>query len=116
MSEPRTAPDNETWDEMKRRTGDSMPRHDIGCTCWPHVSERDAQEAVEAVALAEYRDGRRARAFSPDSEALRAVVQRYVDSQLCSCNDEPDCPDRLFREQARAALTLEGAVDDPANA
>jgi hypothetical protein len=29
--------------------------HDNGCRCWPHVSERDAIEAIVAVARAEYR-------------------------------------------------------------
>ena len=38
---------------------DHFEPHDLGCTCWPHISQRDAIAAVEAAALAEYRDGKR---------------------------------------------------------
>lgn len=37
-----------------------LTRHDLGCRCWPHVSEQDALDAIAAVGLNEYRDGKRA--------------------------------------------------------
>lgn len=47
-------------DETSSRTAtfsavDPMPVHDIGCRCWPHVSEKDALAQIAAVGLAEYR-------------------------------------------------------------
>jgi len=34
-----------------------LTHHDLGCRCYPHVSEQDALDAIAAAALAEYRDG-----------------------------------------------------------
>lgn len=54
---------------------DPMAIHDLGCQCWPHVSQQAAVKAIEAVALAEYRDGLRRRQCAACS--LPAVTEGY---------------------------------------
>ena len=54
-------------------TMDAMPTHDNGCQCWPHVSRRDAERTIEAVALAEYRSARSTPAEALDVELIEAV-------------------------------------------
>ena len=36
-----------------------LARHDPGCQCWPHVTEKDALEAIAGVGHLEYLDARR---------------------------------------------------------
>ena len=57
-----------------------LTRHGPGCQCWPHVSERDATDAIEAVALAEYRDGKRTtvKEQEPDRDAEQWVRENWT--------------------------------------
>jgi hypothetical protein len=54
-----------------------LTHHDLGCRCYPHVAERDALDAIAAVGLAEYRDGKRAAA--PASSAGLDVLRDAID-------------------------------------
>ena len=57
----------------------SRGRHDLGCQCWPHVSESEAIDNAVEAARQEYREGiRRAdRAVAEYRKALAARVERY---------------------------------------
>lgn len=67
-----TAPDSGPEESVSTgsRPEARLVPHDLGCRCWPHVSQRDAVAAIEEVALAEYRDGLRRPAAAP-AEGLR---------------------------------------------
>ncbi len=53
--------------------------HDHGCRCWPHVSKSD----FDAVALAEYRDGKRAvaEAVAAERARIRAAVEGLAEEE-----------------------------------
>ncbi len=55
-----------------------LTHHDPGCTCWPHVGERDALDAIAAAALAEYRDGKARHSDAAEAERLRTAGLRLV--------------------------------------
>lgn len=118
--------------------GDAMPRHDLGCKCWPHVSEKDAFRLIADVSYAEYRQGKSdSAALLAEVERLRAVVdaaqalsdfleteratydgvEGHFRPMACSpIEDETRLED--FGDRLRAALTVattpdqEGATDD----
>ena len=64
--------------ELERE--DPFAPHDLGCRCWPHVSQRAAIEAAVQAAHGEYREGLKraeARSLSPAlSGAARIAAER----------------------------------------
>ncbi len=61
-----------------------MPRHDHGCNCWPHVSEKEALALIADVATLEYREGRDARSAAYDDgwERGRADLAARIEERL----------------------------------
>lgn len=73
---------------------DQMPIHDLGCRCYPHVSEKDALAQIERVALAEYRSARSV-PTRPDPYDLRTDEEmndprnlRHVLAALATAREE----------------------------
>lgn len=89
-----------------------MPTHDNGCQCWPHVSRRDAERAIEAVALAEYRSGGAGRAVQEGPSALRLHdgldVERLAQAmEACGLGLYHATEPRMLLEQSLSALVAE---------
>lgn len=70
-----------------------MARHDPGCSCWPHVSERDAHEAITRAATAEYRESVRIRqeARANGDRELREML-RHARTNIHGSHSGHDMP------------------------
>jgi hypothetical protein len=97
---------------------DGIPVHDLGCRCWPHVSEADALAQIERVALAEYRAGKTAATaamtapLTPESEEFieDARIVGILDGAMGS--NEPYWRNSLAAIEAAAiARYAEGLVE-----
>ncbi len=66
--------------------GQRMPRHDHGCTCWPHVSEKEALALIADVATLEYREGRdgRSAAYDDGWERGRADLAARIEERVAA--------------------------------
>jgi hypothetical protein len=60
-----------------------LSHHDPGCNCWPHVSERDAIDAIAKAALDEYREAR-----SQPSAEKPAVLPADAHDALAEAEEE----------------------------
>ena len=89
-------------------TGELL-HHDLGCRCWPHVSEKDALDAIAAVGLAEYRSARLTPADAPSD--LRAALTPL---ELAEFDERSADWNPVFRRRIRAALS--GDRPSPAEA
>jgi hypothetical protein len=69
-------------------TGELL-HHANGCRCWPHVSERDALDAIAAVALAEYRSKVAAPPAPLDVERLARAVHKLYPALRGLGSDNP---------------------------
>ena len=90
MSEPREP----TLLELERE--DPFAPHDLGCRCYPHVSQRAAIEAATQAATAEYRAARRSTGSSATAEGLLNAAAFMLDLvyEVYGTDHEPD-PDNL---------------------
>jgi len=106
---------------------DALEPHDIGCRCWPHVSQRDATAAVERVALLEYRSHPAAEAtgrVAALEAALRSITRRerrvpahrgwYIDHSMDLMHDEGEpcviCDALAAAEAPGRVAALEAAL------
>lgn len=96
-------------------TGELM-HHDPGCRCWPHVSERDALDAIAAVGLAEYRSKvatlDEARATPSDlAVAAQAVVESRRTFAVVTDSNRGTKPAREPRPEEWQTTVSGAAID-----
>lgn len=85
---------------------DPFAVHDLGCRCWPHVSESALSEATIAGAVAEYRESKR------EIATLRATLDGLVFA-LDFHNKKPSGKVRVCRSTCVACAALAMAKEAP---